>query len=268
METVGSVFRRHPELEPTGKLSLLGKAICSAEMMNAYFSRRNPNAPPIADLYLRVGERYGVRGDAAFCQMVHDTRGWTLEISGPLWSLRTLDQWSEEAWIEEHMQMLYSFATELPLPTEESATGRRLTRIEQSGWRGTVHCWEDLNGKWDHPGNHRYGQDIVAMWRNMLEWARRGDVDRDRDQPQRQTRLRSGTLKERTVGNVDWSSFSSEQMKWLQERRLLPAPVPHPDRKVTWAELAVLLQQWESRSSTATIEEVVEHTIEGNKVSS
>ncbi|QJD85930.1 hypothetical protein [Cohnella herbarum] len=257
MEKVESVFRKHPELEPTGKLSLLGKASCSAEMMDAYLRRRSLNAPPIADMYLRLGERYGIRGDAAFCQMISDTRGWTLEISGPSWFPRTLAQWSEETSVEAHMQILYSFATEYPLPMEENAVQRQITLIGQSGWRGRVHCWEDLNGKWSDPGNHRYGQGISAVWRSMLEWTRRGDVDRDRerDQPQRQIRLRSGTLKERTIGSVDWSSFSSEQMRWLQEQRLLPTPAPHPDRKVTWAELAALLQHWEKRSSTATIEE-------------
>lgn len=259
MEKVGSVFRRHPELEPTGKLSLLGEASCSAELMNAYVKRRNPNAPEVAELYLRLGSRYGVRGDVAFCQMVYETRCWTSEISGPAWSPLTLAQWSEEASIEGQMQILYSFATDLSLPQEANIAKRHIAVLERSGWRGRVHCWEDLTGKWSGPGNRRYGQDIVAMWRSMMEWKGRDETVKDHSH--RSENVRAGTnIKERITGSVDWSSFSNEQMKWLQDQELLPIPAPHPDRKVTWAELAVLLHRWENRPSTATIE--------GNKLSS
>ncbi len=252
MEKVGTVFRKHPELEPTGKLSLLGEARCSAERMNAYAKRRNPKAPEIAELYLRQGKRYGVRGDVAFCQMVYETRGWTVEISGPSWAPITLNQWSEESWIEIQMQILYTFATELSLPQELHTAQRQIALLERAGWRGTAPCWEDLNGKWSVAGR-RYGQDIAAMWRSMMEWNGKGEVMME--QPSGRDTLRSGPARERIAGNVDWSSFSNEEMNWLKEMGLLPSPVPHPDRKVTWAELAVLLHRWENRSSTPVFEQ-------------
>lgn len=198
METVGSAFRKHPELEPSGKLSLLGRAYCSAELMNAYLRRRNPQAPELADLYLRAGERYGVRGDVAFCQMVHETRGWTEEIAGPSWSPRLLAQWMEEESIEAHMQILYSFAMGLPIPQQSDVASRQIERIERAGWRGTVACWEDLNGKWSALGNHRYGQDIVAIWRNMLEW--RGSGAAMNNHPQEQDNPRRLAQREKMTG--------------------------------------------------------------------
>jgi len=170
VDNVSARFRKHPELEPTGKLSLLGPACCSAERMNSYLRRRNPQAPEIAELYLRLGKRYGVRGDVAFCQMVYETRGLTSEMTGPYWAPMLLSQWLEEEAIAVHMQLLYALAKELLLSEEASTAKRQMALIEREGWRGTVLCWEDLTGKWSSPGNIRYGQDIVAMWRCMLAW--------------------------------------------------------------------------------------------------
>jgi hypothetical protein len=251
MERVGSVFRKHPELEPTGKLSILGEARCSAERMTAYAKRRNARAPEIAELYLRQGRRYGVRGDVAYCQMINETRGWTAAISGPAWAPIKLEQWAEEDTVELHMQLLYRFATDLPIPQDMTFDMRHIAVLERAGWIGKAPCWEDLNGKWSVAGN-RYGQYIVAIWRSMMDWKGKGEVLIE--QSNERDNYRSGMTRDRITGSVDWSSFSNKEMNWLKEQQLLPSPVPHPDRKVTWAELAILLHRWENRPSTATIE--------------
>ncbi|BBI30786.1 hypothetical protein [Cohnella abietis] len=252
MESVSFVFRKHPEREPSGKLSILGASCCSAERMNAYVKRRNPNAPEVAELYLRQGNRYGVRGDVAYCQLVHESRCWTSELSLLSWAPLTLSELNEESYIEAQMQMLYTFATDLALPDGgEGKLRRQMAHLERAGWRGTVPCWEDLNGKWPASGN-RYGQDIVAMWRSMVDWKGKGEVTMDNSRGQDMQRPISA--RGRIAGSLDWSSFSSEEMKWLKAQQLLPSPAPHPDQKVTWSELAVLLRQWENRGSTATIE--------------
>jgi hypothetical protein len=74
------------------------------------------------------------------------------------------------------MQILFTFATELPLPQGMLKAERQIAVIERSGWRGKASCWEDLNGKWSPPGLSRYGQDIAAMWRCMVEWRGQGEV--------------------------------------------------------------------------------------------
>jgi hypothetical protein len=177
--------------------------------------------------------------------MVYETKGWTAEISGPSWAPLTLAQWAEESSIEVQMQILYTFATNLSLPQDVNHAKRQIELLEQKGWKGTVHCWEDLNGKWSISGN-RYGQDIVAIWRNMMEWKGKGEL-LQMEQPNGRETFRSVDARERITGNVDWSSFCNEEMNWLKEQQLLPSPVPHPDRKVTWAELAVLLHRLENR---------------------
>ncbi|WP_276357881.1 hypothetical protein [Cohnella caldifontis] len=155
-------FREHPEREPSGKVSILGNALCGAERMDGYASRRNPGAPRVARIYLELGARRGVRGDVAFCQAMVDTKTWTEEPQGPPWRPyaqliwgRAAEGWPEselERRVERHLDWLAAIASR---------------NKEQKM------CWEDLNGVWAVPG-YRYGQDILAVWRNMMEWS--GDV--------------------------------------------------------------------------------------------
>lgn len=119
---------------------------------------------------MRLGKRYGIRGDVAYCQMVYDTRCWALDIMGPSWCQILLIEGAEETAIDVHMQLLYTFASKEILRQEADMAKRPIAWIERSGWRGRGGCWEDLNGKWSHSGNLSYGQDIVAIWRNMQEW--------------------------------------------------------------------------------------------------
>lgn len=261
MRGISTVFRKHPELEATGKLSLLGESRCTAEKMDAYLKRRNSKAPNLAEIFLRQGKRYGIRGDVAFCQMVYETRGWTAQVSGPYWAPMTLNQWALESSVEGIMQILYAFAAELPIPEALEAVdqiSKHSEMLDRAGWRGKTLCWEDLNGKWTRSGQH-YGQDIVAIWRSMLEWKGNGESKPKEGGLAMEISDGEGsqhfrTPRERTSGNVDWSSFYTEEMKWLQDQSLLPSPDPHPERKVSWAELAALLQKWEKQRLPATID--------------
>ncbi|CAI6082915.1 hypothetical protein [Cohnella sp. JJ-181] len=69
-------FRQAIDLTAAGKTPILGPARCTAEEMRGYIARRNPDAPDLAERYLAAGERYGVRGDLAFCHAVHETNAW------------------------------------------------------------------------------------------------------------------------------------------------------------------------------------------------
>ncbi|MBO9599887.1 MAG: hypothetical protein J7559_18955 [Cohnella sp.] len=253
MALVSQAFRRHPDLEPTGKLTILGQARCSAERMNAYLRRRNAKAPLLGELYLRNGQRHGLRGDVVFCQMVYETRAWTRAQSGPTWAPFMLEQWADEPSVDRLMRILRAFASEEPLPEgglPASSQDEKLLRL--AGWRGTVQCWEELNGKWLERGD-RYGQDIVAIWRSMKEWRGEGEVFKVTEEELE--RERDEEIRQRVGGRVargqasDWSSIHSEEMLWLKQRGLLPIPSPHPERKVTWGELAALLRRMEGRGT-------------------
>ncbi len=253
MALVSQAFRRHLDLEPTGKLTILGQARCSAERMNAYLSRRNAKAPKVAELYLRIGQRYGLRGDVVYCQMIYETRAWTRAQTGPSWAPFMLEQWADEPAVDRLMGILHAFASSEPLQGNGPQAGSQDEElIRRSGWRGTVTCWEDLNGKWSERGD-RYGQDIVAIWRNMKEWRGEGEVFKVTEEELE--RERDEEIRQRVGGRVargqasDWSSINSEEMLWLKERGLLPVPSPHPERKVTWGELAALLRRLEKQGT-------------------
>ncbi|MBW5448658.1 hypothetical protein GE107_21670 [Cohnella sp. CFH 77786] len=221
---INLVFRKHPEVGPTGKVSIFGRALCSAERMRAYAYRRNPKAPDVAVHYLEQGERYGIRADVAFCQAMLDTQVWKADPQGPPWKPFAHAIWSaaDPAWTEDELKR----RTELHY--------RRLNELV-SGRGEAVACWEDLNGKWTLPG-HKYGQDIVAIWRNMMEWKGEGEVMEE---------MEEAAFGEQAEGPIPARRFegtAAEDLRWLEERGILPAPSPHPERKVTWAELARVMR--------------------------
>lgn len=233
-------FREHPELEPSGKVSIFGTARCTAERMSAYAARRNPKLRHdyAVQLYLEKARHCGIRGDVAFCQAMLDTRVWTAEPHGPpgkpfahtIWAGAADADWSNEEWgrrIELHLRLLFAFASSV----EDVETA----------------CWEHLNGKWAVPGT-RYGQDILAVWRNMMEWRpkkrRAGETDLRRQQADAAVRGDPGTGTE---------SGRLADMAWLAEAGLSPAPSPHPDRKVTWGELARVIRLRESNGKGGSV---------------
>ncbi|MBB6670310.1 hypothetical protein [Cohnella nanjingensis] len=263
IQDIAFQFRQATDRQPSGKTPILGPARCMAEEMRAYIHRRNPAAPDVAECYLQMGERYGVRGDLAYCQAVYETKAWanasvnvqeSSAASAALTAARRRSAlflragasasagYDTEAAIEEHILRLGQFAA-LPV----SSPYADADDSEGTGRRREV-CWEDLNGVWRVPGLH-YGQDIVAIWRKMLEWAGKGGVRVEKFKtsqsahPDQSGRIRPAYESDgQRAHAVDWSTLANEDMVWLQAQGLLPQPTPHPDRRVTWAELARLLR--------------------------
>jgi hypothetical protein len=221
---ISQVFRRHPELSPSGKVTILGRPRCSAERMSAYAARRNPQAPPVARMYLEKAGRYGIRGDVAFCQAMHDSRTWTSAPPGPPWQPFTHTIWgaADPDWTADELER----RTEIHLQ-------QLFTLVSDD--RRNVTCWEELNGKWVIPGR-RYGQDIVAIWRNMMEWKGEGEWVTDAGENSR-TRT--------DVESSEAAGTDGDYLEWLAGKGWLPTPAPHPARQVTWAELARVLRSWE-----------------------
>lgn len=227
---INLVFRQHPAVRPNGRVSVFGPALCSAERMRAYAVRRNPGAPDVAAYYRELGERYGIRGDIAFCQAMLDTQVWTKDPQGPPWKPFAHAIWSaaDPAWTEEELRR----RTELHMKRLFDLAAAR----EES-----VFCWEDLNGKWALPG-YKYAQDILAIWKNMMEWEGEGEVVREAEETvdEHRTADRRGAAE---------AAFASD-MLWLGERGGLPLPSPHPERRVTWGELARVLRLLDEGKST------------------
>jgi hypothetical protein len=160
-------FREHPEREPSGKVTIFGDALCSAERMDGYAARRNSRAPRAAAHYLEEGARRGVRGDVAFCQAMLDTKTWTEEPPGPPWRPYAQAVWGGKGWAWSESELRRRVERHLD----------RLAALASRTQDGKL-CWEDLNGVWAVPGD-RYGQDVLAIWRCMREW--NGELQAGRD---------------------------------------------------------------------------------------
>lgn len=170
-----------PGAEPSGKTAIRGESWCTAEELAEFAARRGqPAGIDAARLYLRMGARYGIRGDAAFCQALYETRALAAGRVRPIGEARLFDLWGlpgreelfAEAFVERQFQLLYGFAAAEPAydDLEASVWTPRVLELEHKQWRGSAPCWEDLNGKWSYPGT-RYGQDIAAILRTLLAWA-------------------------------------------------------------------------------------------------
>lgn len=144
--------------------------------------------PDLAALYIRIGEEYGVRGDLAFCQAAKETGYWQFTGSVQPWQnnycglyatgspLSGLESYngadpnqvtlqagihgavfaSPEAGVEAHIQHLYAYATNKPLPAGKVLIDPRFSLVS----KGIAPTWLKLNARWAVPGT-TYGQSII-----------------------------------------------------------------------------------------------------------
>ncbi|MDG0794014.1 hypothetical protein OMP38_26715 [Cohnella ginsengisoli] len=249
-------FRQATDLTPAGKTPILGAARCTAEEMQGYVARRNPEAPDLAERYLAAGERHGLRGDLAFCHAVHETNAWRgrgeeglnwaaaggsgLAASG--WSRAGFQGEALEQAVEAHMLRLARYTSPERFVQgngqAESVTGR-------PGVYRKWTYWEDLDGV-IHPAR-KDGSGTVAIWRRMLEWAGKGGESR-----MNSSAFGVGGAEKRVDGEAQQEASRTgeiaadgAELQWLLARGLVQGPAPAAGRAVTWAELASLLRRWE-----------------------
>lgn len=161
--------------EHKGHNNIIGKSVVSAEKMSAFVKSKNPNAQDIDEIakaFIEVGERYGIRGDIAFCQSIIET-GWFKFDDG---TAVTPDQHNycglgvTSKGIKGHsfptvkdgvtaqIQHLFAYATKDNLPEGEEIIDPRFKYVS----RGVAPHWEDLNMKWAM--NDNYGQHIISIY--------------------------------------------------------------------------------------------------------
>lgn len=154
----------------------------------------------IAELYLSLGEKYGIRGDVALSQALKETgyfqyggivEPWQnnfcgLGATGVAYTaedvITGVDQSkvlaiagthgltfnSVEAGVEAHLQHLYSYATTAELPNGVEKIDPRFNHM----FRGTAKYWNDLNGRWAVPGDG-YGESIINdYWQKIADYSK------------------------------------------------------------------------------------------------
>lgn len=229
--------------EGQGKHAIMGKAEATAGQMLAYLRKVNPEAPDLTELYLDIGQRYGVRGDMAFAQAIKETGYWRFGGSvsasqnnyagiGAVGStVQGASFPTPEEGVEAHIQHLYGYATDAPLREGTVIVDPRFELLELAGLRGSAPYWEDLNGKWAVPGNN-YGQEIVRIWEAMLAMPVDHDDVRE-DEP--------------VPSLITGPNWKQEAMTWLLQEGLINSE-HDPDAPVTWAQLGAVLARFDQRS--------------------
>lgn len=169
------------EIRQDSPLAIVGKAeITDPEIIAAFIRLNNKDfATEIAEAYLRVGDRYGIRGDIAICQAIIET-GWFRFADG---TAVTLDQNNYcglgvttrgikgcsfdtiDDGTAAHIQHLYAYACRAPLPAGERLLDPRFRLVS----RGIAPNWTDLSNRWAM--NPNYGNQIIRLFNQLQTFA-------------------------------------------------------------------------------------------------
>jgi hypothetical protein len=153
----------------TGKTPIMGKSESTAEQLNAYVKKSNPNAPEYGAIFIEEGNAEGVRGDLAFCQSCLETGFF--KFGGDVDSkqnnfcglgatgggVKGASFATAREGIRAQIQHLKGYASKDALVN--ACIDPRFKLVT----RGVAPNWEDLNGRWAVPG-YGYGENIVKMW--------------------------------------------------------------------------------------------------------
>jgi N-acetylmuramoyl-L-alanine amidase len=173
------------------KTPIMGTQAATADAMILFAAKVNPSFNgDIARQFLSVGARYGVRGDIAFCQSIHETNWFRFggdvkpeqnNFAGigatgggnPGASFATIAEG-----VTAQIQHLFAYAATAAVPPGEAIVDPRFSLVAC----GSAPAWEDLAGRWAVPGYDRtkyasladalaagdsYGQRIVSLYQAM-----------------------------------------------------------------------------------------------------
>lgn len=158
--------------------AIMGHSVVDADALWRFVSRHNPDFPhEIAEAFVTIGERYGIRGDVALCQAIVET-GWFRFSDG---TSVTASQHNYcglgvtgrgkkghafatvEDGVRAQMQHLYAYATTEPLPAGEPLMDPRFTYVR----RGIASTWHELSNRWAM--NPNYGRQIMTLYHQLLQ---------------------------------------------------------------------------------------------------
>lgn len=163
--------------EPKG-YSILGVTHLSPEHMNQYAKQVNPNAANLGSFYSAIGEYYGIRGDIAFAQAMHETNflRFTGDVKPGQNNFAGIGATgngaagasfsTQEEGVLAHIQHLYAYASTQPLPPKYPLADPRFSLVK----RGSAKLWQELNGKWAVPGTN-YAESILNIYKNMVRFS-------------------------------------------------------------------------------------------------
>ncbi len=191
------------ELINAADLTITGNSYLTADQLKKWIVSETPRImagmtaeglqfrpiPELAELYIKIGAQYGIRGDIAFCQAAKETGFWQFKGDVQPWQNNYCGLWaigspltgeeslngadsslirfetgvhgaifkSPAAGVEAHIQHLYAYATKNPLPPGKALIDPRYSLVN----RGIGPTWIKLNARWAVPGI-TYGQSILS----------------------------------------------------------------------------------------------------------
>jgi N-acetylmuramoyl-L-alanine amidase len=163
-----------PKPEPPTGLSIQGQSLLTAEEMDRFVRKVNPAAPSLAVLYNQIGQVYGIRGDTAYAQAIHETGYFRFQGDvkasqnnyagiGATGTGESATFKTPQEGVLAHIQHLYAYSTILPLPPQYPLADPRFQLVQ----RGSAVTWKQLNGKWAVPGT-TYSTIILEIYKKML----------------------------------------------------------------------------------------------------
>lgn len=164
-------------IEDVDEMTIFGEDVVPPGLMTDFVRQHNPGFDSaIAEAYIAVGRRYGIRGDIAFCQAILET-GWFKFDKGTAVSaenhnycgLGVIKKGMTGVCFDDittgvtaHIQHLYAYACKHQLPEDEIMADPRFGAVR----RGVARVWSDLNNRWAM--NNDYGQKILKIYGKML----------------------------------------------------------------------------------------------------
>lgn len=172
-----SIIAPQPQPKPgtpsTSGQTISGLPLLSGKLLDDFVQRVNPNAPKVGADYIHFGSAYGIRGDIAFAQAIHETGFFQFKgqvkleqnnFAGLGSGKATFATPSEGALA--HIQHLYAYASSSPPPMQYPIVDPRFQHVP----RASARLWTDLNGKWAIPGTN-YGQTILKIYQQMIRYS-------------------------------------------------------------------------------------------------
>ncbi|NQD65534.1 sporulation protein [Bacillus haikouensis] len=163
---------------PLKDVTILGESLLKPHQLNEFVRTVNPSAPLLGDYYFKYGNEYGIRGDIACAQAIHETNYFRftgqvkpdqnnfagLGTTGP--GVDGASFKTPEEGVLAHIQHLFAYASNERLPESYPLLDPRFSLVS----RGSARYWTGLNGKWAVPGT-TYGQSILNVYSRNLNHA-------------------------------------------------------------------------------------------------
>ncbi len=170
-----------PLLTLTAQTPIHGKPELTAEEIASYIRERTPDFDPaIAEAYINLSNRYGIRGDIALCQAIVETGWFRYEGSAVkphhhnYCGLGVVTNGVEgegfatvEDGVRAHLQHLFAYSSVRSIPSREQLVDPRFKLVT----RGCATTWEDLSGRWAM--NDAYGELIMRIYQQIAASAHR-----------------------------------------------------------------------------------------------